>query len=401
MGKIKEIFGVADSGRSVESDDIDRELEKETNEELREELRRAKIAKIRTYRIKNELKARKYARLMEEEGSLGEEEEMVSKKPKQEGGVSIADVEVAKELSKLPEEDQRRILTMVTMLKSTPSTNNQAALLMPLMLMYGTQGQTQGKSSELDVFAKSLAVAKEIAEGQGSQKVDVAGIMKSMAETIKTLKDMNPKEGSELVNELAKRTLARLDQGPPRSFLEEIMEDETKQKMIERFFGSKVDKDVLEIQRQMENDRRKWDLMLRKLDYENKLRTSQLLNEARKGEMIQNGMKQVLGAFTQSLAEQGGMPGTIQASEQPLGYAQPSVLAKRLPKNLSTLKCERCGFDIKFVDDPEISRLTCPKCGMVYARNQGGSEPESQPVSGLSDQVAKPEDSVGSGSGSS
>ena len=52
MGKIKEIFGVVDDKEDTEEDDVDKELKDELNDQIREELRRAKLAKIRTYRIK-------------------------------------------------------------------------------------------------------------------------------------------------------------------------------------------------------------------------------------------------------------------------------------------------------------------------------------------------------------
>jgi len=67
-------------------------------------------------------------------------------------------------------------------------------------------------------------------------------------------------------------------------------------------FGSKVDKEVLEIQRQMENDRRKWDLLMRKYDEESKLRHAQILNEIRRNEMIQNGLKSVVAVVFTSLS---------------------------------------------------------------------------------------------------
>lgn len=377
MGKIKEIFGVVGGRRDDDDiDDVDKEIERETNNELRDELRRAKLAKVRTYRIKNELRAKKLSRMLEEEGGGLEEESDAPKKKKSEG-VNIADVEVAKELSKMPEEEQKRVLAMVSLLKSTPSPSSQANLLLPLMLMYSGQAGSS-KPSELDVFEKSLIVAKEIAEGQGSQKVDVSAIMKNMVETIKALRTMDSENSGSLVSELAKRTLQRLDSPPPKSFIEEVLEDEKKQNLINRLFGSKVDKEVLEIQRQIENDKRKWELMLRKLDYEMKLRTAQLMNESRKGDMIQSGLKQVVGAFTQALAEQGGQP---QAGVEPYTppKPQPQQVQNAQPKGkLSTLKCDRCGVDIRYLDSPSVNRVVCPSCGMVYVRDNGSP---SRPVS--------------------
>jgi len=107
MGKIKEIFGVVDDKEDSEEDDVDKELKDELNDQIREELRRAKLAKIRTYRIKNEYRAKKLLKKLEEE-----EESYPPAQKKGEPAVSVADVEVAKELSKLPEEEQRKVLTL-------------------------------------------------------------------------------------------------------------------------------------------------------------------------------------------------------------------------------------------------------------------------------------------------
>jgi len=159
MGKIKEIFGVVDDKEDTEEDDVDKELKDELNDQIREELRRAKLAKIRTYRIKNEYRAKKLLKKLEEE-----EESYPPAQKKGEPAVSVADVEVAKELSKLPEEEQRKVLTLVTMLKSAPSNPNaQAALILPLLLGMGGFGQVKN-TDQAEAFTKSLELAKSIVE---------------------------------------------------------------------------------------------------------------------------------------------------------------------------------------------------------------------------------------------
>jgi len=382
MGKIKEIFGVVDDKEDSEEDDVDKELKDELNDQIREELRRAKLAKIRTYRIKNEYRAKKLLKKLEEE-----EESYPPAQKKGEPAVSVADVEVAKELSKLPEEEQRKVLTLVTMLKSAPSNPNaQAALILPLLLGMGGFGQVKN-TDQAEAFTKSLELAKSIVEltSGGREKVDVAAIMKSVVETAKTLRDMGDRGDNSLMVELAKRTLSQLD-SPPRSFIEDVMEDEKKQHLLERLFGSKVDKEVLEIQRQMENDRRKWDLLMRKYDEESKLRHAQILNEIRRNEMIQNGLKSVVAAFSQALAESGSQvvptqPYTppsqpIPTTQQPTSPAEP----------LSVFKCEKCGTDIRYVDLPSTRTVTCPSCGTVYQRTveESGKEEAKSGKSGSS-----------------
>jgi len=382
MGKIKEIFGVVDDKEDSEEDDVDKELKDELNDQIREELRRAKLAKIRTYRIKNEYRAKKLLKKLEEE-----EESYPPAQKKGEPAVSVADVEVAKELSKLPEEEQRKVLTLVTMLKSAPSNPNaQAALILPLLLGMGGFGQVKN-TDQAEAFTKSLELAKSIVEltSGGREKVDVAAIMKSVVETAKTLRDMGDRGDNSLMVELAKRTLSQLD-SPPRSFIEDVMEDEKKQHLLERLFGSKVDKEVLEIQRQMENDRRKWDLLMRKYDEESKLRHAQILNEIRRNEMIQNGLKSVVAAFSQALAESGSQVVPTQPytpPSQPIPTTQPSTSPA---EPLSVFKCEKCGTDIRYVDLPTTRTVTCPSCGTVYQRTveESGKEEAKSGKSGSS-----------------
>ena len=382
MGKIKEIFGVVDDKEDTEEDDVDKELKDELNDQIREELRRAKLAKIRTYRIKNEYRAKKLLKKLEEE-----EESYPPAQKKGEPAVSVADVEVAKELSKLPEEEQRKVLTLVTMLKSAPSNPNaQAALILPLLLGMGGFGQVKN-TDQAEAFTKSLELAKSIVEltSGGREKVDVAAIMKSVVETAKTLRDMGDRGDNSLMVELAKRTLSQLD-SPPRSFIEDVMEDEKKQHLLERLFGSKVDKEVLEIQRQMENDRRKWDLLMRKYDEESKLRHAQILNEIRRNEMIQNGLKSVVAAFSQALAESGSQVVPTQPytpPSQPIPTTQPSTSPA---EPLSVFKCEKCGTDIRYVDLPTTRTVTCPSCGTVYQRTveESGKEEAKSGKSGSS-----------------
>ena len=382
MGKIKEIFGVVDDKEDSEEDDVDKELKDELNDQIRDELRRAKLAKIRTYRIKNEYRAKKLLKKLEEE-----EESYPPAQKKGEPAVSVADVEVAKELSKLPEEEQRKVLTLVTMLKSAPSNPNaQAALILPLLLGMGGFGQVKN-TDQAEAFTKSLELAKNIVEltSGGREKVDVAAIMKSVVETAKTLRDMGDRGDNSLMVELAKRTLSQLD-SPPRSFIEDVMEDEKKQHLLERLFGSKVDKEVLEIQRQMENDRRKWDLLMRKYDEESKLRHAQILNEIRRNEMIQNGLKSVVAAFSQALAESGSQVVPTQPytpPSQPIPTTQPSTSPA---EPLSVFKCEKCGTDIRYVDLPTTRTVTCPSCGTVYQRTveESGKEEAKSGKSGSS-----------------
>ena len=382
MGKIKEIFGVVDDKEDSEEDDVDKELKDELNDQIREELRRAKLAKIRTYRIKNEYRAKKLLKKLEEE-----EESYPPAQKKGEPAVSVADVEVAKELSKLPEEEQRKVLTLVTMLKSAPSNPNaQAALILPLLLGMGGFGQVKN-TDQAEAFTKSLELAKSIVEltSGGREKVDAAAIMKSVVETAKTLRDMGDRGDNSLMVELAKRTLSQLD-SPPRSFIEDVMEDEKKQHLLERLFGSKVDKEVLEIQRQMENDRRKWDLLMRKYDEESKLRHAQILNEIRRNEMIQNGLKSVVAAFSQALAESGSQVVPTQPytpPSQPIPTTQPSTSPA---EPLSVFKCEKCGTDIRYVDLPTTRTVTCPSCGTVYQRTveESGKEEAKSGKSGSS-----------------
>ena len=382
MGKIKEIFGVVDDKEDSEEDDVDKELKDELNDQIRDELRRAKLAKIRTYRIKNEYRAKKLLKKLEEE-----EESYPPAQKKGEPAVSVADVEVAKELSKLPEEEQRKVLTLVTMLKSAPSNPNaQAALILPLLLGMGGFGQVKN-TDQAEAFTKSLELAKSIVEltSGGREKVDVAAIMKSVVETAKTLRDMGDRGDNSLMVELAKRTLSQLD-SPPRSFIEDVMEDEKKQHLLERLFGSKVDKEVLEIQRQMENDRRKWDLLMRKYDEESKLRHAQILNEIRRNEMIQNGLKSVVAAFSQALAESGSQVVPTQPytpPSQPIPTTQPSTSPA---EPLSVFKCEKCGTDIRYVDLPTTRTVTCPSCGTVYQRTveESGKEEAKSGKSGSS-----------------
>ena len=103
--------------------------------------------------------------------------------------------------------------------------------------------------------------------------------------------------------------------------------------------------------------------------------------------MIQNGLKSVVSAFSQALAEGGAQVTPTQPYTPPPAPSpstQPTQTPSSPPAPLSVFKCEKCGTDIRYIDLPSTRTVTCPSCGTVYQRDEPVNEGDKSGKSGSS-----------------
>ncbi|MEM3958535.1 MAG: hypothetical protein QXO47_10090 [Thermoproteota archaeon] len=375
MGRAREVIGFVGSS-SVESGkgdvDIDKELDSEIGNEIKEEVRRAKLAKIRTYRLKNELEQRKIARVLEEDGDVEGSVEVSkgSSREKESSGITPLDVQAAQELDKLSPDERKRVLSLLMLMRSNANgnTSSQAAFMLPFMLsgLFGNPKSEESKSNLSD----TLEVVSRILEFEGRNRLDVKQLVDTVGSLLSVTGQVKGGNGDGLTSELAKKYIEAVEQ-PRKSFLEDVMEDPNKQALLERMFGSKVDKEAIQLQREMENDRRKWELALKKFDYETRLNYAKLLGEQRRGDMFENGLRQVVGAVSRALSDEAKREGVTPPVQ---GYQAPTQSSASVSVPVPPLRsftCDKCGSPVSFVDSVEVQKVRCAVCGTEYAREGG------------------------------
>ena len=366
MGKIRELLGLGKVRRSKldddETEDIIRQIE-------REEARRLRLAKIREYRLEAE------GRLKELEKKLREMEEGGRSSAIQEkfGSLIItpADVEAAKAIAKLPEAEQQRIIGILTALK-TPAEKMGMGLHPLTALVLANLGK--GGTPE-DVTSRVLKDMKAFKEVMGGGKgEDLGSTLVGLAEVIKALKPEKGGGESSLAEKLALEYIKTLGEAVKnrKGWLEEVLEDPKKLEAIKTILGAsgQTSPEVMEILRRMEMDRRRWDLALKKLEWEKELKEKQLMAERLRAKEISNGIKKALGAAAGALAE---IPSeTIRRAPPELEKEE----AVEVP-GMETVICDRCGAEIPVA--PDAVEIICPGCGQRYRRGEvGGTKTEEK-----------------------
>jgi hypothetical protein len=314
-----------------EKDEIDKMIE----EIEREELRRAKLARIREYRLESEKRVKELEKSLE------------SMYPS-EGGTAVTplEVEAAKAISSLPEDMQKKVLSVLAIIKSSGRTESSATLL-PLVLSSVMSNPKASTEDTASIVLKTIETMTNLMKREEKSDVkSLAEAMKSIIETVMATKKEEKPESKIVDKILEKAVDAMLT--PSKSWIEDVLENPEKYEKLQRIFG-RTDPELLKIIRDMKNDERQWMMMLKKLDLDTKLKLLQLQQEEMKRKAIEKGLKRVISAAAQALEES-----SLESTPMPEG------------KKVITLICDECGSEIKV--PPDAKSVICPKCGASYKK---------------------------------
>jgi len=344
MGKIREIVKKATSENS-ELDDIIKELEKD-------EIRRAKLARLREYRLESE------SRVKELEKRLKSGEENTSTQ------LSVSDVEAAKMISELPEDQRRKVLAILAALRSA-GRSEPSSMLVPLIIASMMSNPSANKEETASIVVKTLeSVSKMMKEAREEaskgKESDVGAILSGVAKLIETLKPQEPRT-SEFEKKFMEAAIEYFT-SPPKSWIDDLISDSKKMEILQKLFG-KTDVETLKLLREMKRDDREFQMALKKLDLDTKLKLLALREEARKREAISSGLKKIIKAATEALGEE-------EISEEEKGKIEERIIegkaSKRATSKLMEITCENCGETFKAA--PDTKKIICPKCGAEYQR---------------------------------
>jgi hypothetical protein len=276
------------------------------------------------------------------------------------------DIESAKALAALPENQRTAVLAMVQAMKAAPS-GDTSNMMIPLLLMQMQQAKSPEDASTIAI--KTLAAVQELmnASGQGA-KLDIGGIITGIANIMKVQKGETNTKFDEAIGTLVNRALDRIDAPPPKSFLEEILEDPGKAATVQRLFGAGDNLDALKLQKEIENDRRKWELAMKKFDLETKIRLLELQGNSQRRQQIESGFKRLIGAVSEALGEEGAIAPSQPKSFTPAASATKGSEKAATPE-LKQIQCDKCGAMIDYIDE-SAKTLICPSCGTKYEREQ-------------------------------
>lgn len=336
MGKIKEIVKRASTpaaNNGEDEEDIDRvmkELEKE-------EMRRAKLARLKEFRLEAERRARELEKELKSFISLGDGVKSGS-------DISPSDIEIAKLISNLPEEERSKMIAIVSLLKSAGRSDSPAVALLPmLMSMYNRSGSAEIRSTE-----------------QVQQKIDLGALITGIATLIQATKDDRDKEIMSQIINIALSKLAEPQQVQTKSSLEEFFENIDKLEKLATLFGGRSDPEYLKIMKELKEMEMKHNLALKKLELDTKLQSAKLQEDRERKEKIVDGLKKVISSVAEAAAE--GVGG-LEGAGEVMGRSpdQQSVLA---------IVCDKCGKQI--IVPPDAKEVVCPSCGTVYKRSEQG-----------------------------
>jgi predicted RNA-binding Zn-ribbon protein involved in translation (DUF1610 family) len=403
MGKIKEII----RGSVREEDSDDDEMDKAIKELEKEELRRARLARLREYRLEAEKRARE---LEKELKSLFMANSDKQKEPGSD--ISPADIEIAKLISNMPEEERAKMIAIVSMLKAAGKSDSSAAVVLPiLMSAIGNQSKTNRvdvrKEEDGSVSPSDIEIAKLIshlpeeertkmiatvsllkaagksdsalvallplvmsmsgrspsaeikATEQVQQKLDVGSLLTGIASIIQALKDEKDKELMSQVINIALSKLMEQPQPQPvqtKSSLEEFFSHLDKLEKLAAIFGGRSDPEYLKIMKELEEMKIKHDLAMKKLELDSKVQVAKMQEEKEKQEKIVEGLKKVISSVAEAAAEAAE---AVESGE---------VLGKSDENKPISVMCEKCGR--QFIIPPDAVEFVCPSCGTMYSKKQ-------------------------------
>jgi predicted RNA-binding Zn-ribbon protein involved in translation (DUF1610 family) len=400
MGKIKEIIK-----GSVREDDSDDEMDRAIKELEKEELRRARLARLREYRLEAEKRARELEKELKSLFMTNGD------KSKESGsGISPADIEIAKLISNMPEEERAKMIAIVSLLKAAGKSDSSAAVVLPvLMSAIGNKSRTDRvevrKEEDGGVSPSDIEIAKLIshlpeeertkmiatvsllkaagksdsalvallplvmsmsgrspsaeikATEQVQQKLDVGSLLTGIASIIHALKDEKDKE---LMSQVINIVLSKLMEQPQvqqvqtKSSLEEFFSHIDKLEKLAAIFGGRSDPEYLKIIKELEEMKIKHDLAMKKLELDSKVQVAKMQEERERQEKIVEGLKKVISSVAEAAAEV-----TESAGE---------VLGKSNENKPISVMCEKCGK--QFAIPPDAVEFVCPSCGTMYSKKQ-------------------------------
>ena len=304
----------------------------------REELRRAKLARLREYRLESEKRVKELEKSLESiypsEGSTAV--------------VTPLEVEAAKAISSLPEDMQKKVLSVLAIIKSSGRTESSSTLL-PLVLSSVMSNPKASTEDTASIVLKTIETMTNLMKKE--EKSDVKSLVEAMKSIIETVMATKKEEKTEskIVDKILEKAVDAMIK-PSKSLIEEALENPEKYEKLQRIFG-RTDPELLKIIKDMKNDERQWMMMIKKLDLDTKLKLLQLQQEEMKRKAIEKGLKRVISAAAQALEE--------SASE-----SAPMPEGKKA--EVITLICDECGSEIKLA--PDAKSVICPKCGASYKK---------------------------------
>jgi predicted RNA-binding Zn-ribbon protein involved in translation (DUF1610 family) len=330
MGKIKEIIkGAADDDRDEEDiDKVMRELEKE-------EMRRAKLARLKEYRLEAERRARELEKELKSFISANDGYKYGSI------DISPSDIEIAKLISNLPEEDRTKMIAIVSLLKSAGRSDSSAIALIPVLMSMFNRSGAEVRSTE-----------------QVQQKIDLGALITGIATLIQATKDESSKEIMNQIVSIALSKLAEQPQVQTKSSLEEFFENIDKLEKLAALFGGRSDPEYMRLLKELKEMEMKHNLALKKLELDTKLQSAKLQEDRERKEKIVEGLKKVISSVAEAAAE--GVS-ELSGKGEVMGR-QPDQLG-----NLVAIVCDKCGKQI--LVPPDAIEIVCPSCGTVYKRN--------------------------------
>jgi ribosomal protein S27E len=330
MGKIKEIIkGTVDDSRDEEDiDRVMRELEKE-------EMRRAKLARLKEYRLEAERRARELEKELKSFISVNDGSKHGS-------DISPSDIEIAKLISNLPEEERTKMIAIVSLLKSAGRSDSSAIALIPVLMSMFNKSSAEVRSTE-----------------QVQQKIDLGALITGIATLIQATKDDSSKEIMNQIVNIALSKLAEQPQVQTKSSLEEFFENIDKFEKLAALFGGRSDPEYMRLLKELKEMEMKHNLALKKLELDTKLQSAKLQEDRERKEKIVEGLKKVISSVAEAAAE--GVS-ELEGKVEVMGR-QPD----NQPGNLVAIMCDKCGKQILI--PPDAMEVVCPSCGTVYKRN--------------------------------
>ena len=322
----------------------------------REELRRARLAKLREYRLESEKRVRDL-------------EKELKSSSNENSSTSIADIEAAKMLAELPEEQRKKVLAVYSALKSA-GRGESASMLIPLTISSVLSNPNASVDKTASVVLQTIEYVNRLIGERRESGSNISELIKGVAELIR---EISPKTGGGMDEDLkeAYKTFMRaavdyyMNPPRPRTWLDEILEDPKKLEIVQRIFGGGKEKDTeyLKLLREMKRDEKEFQMMLKKLDLDTKLKLLQMRAEAEKRAAVERGFKRLIAAASEALGETG------EEEEEVKGKAEreESVREGKTGKpKIETIICDECGAEIKVAPDAKV--IVCPKCGAKYSK---------------------------------
>ena len=375
MGKIRDIII---SGKSSSSNDDDIDIDDITKEIEKEQLRKVKEAKLRNYllqteienkRLENEIKEYEIASKSRrtsirdlEKGSWKdyEEEKDRGKDNDDSNKITLADVEVAKELEKYPEDERKKLLATLAFIKSNPNTTDSNALLLPIMVsMMGSAGSDPTKQVAELMTAMATIIQ---AMNKDNLKIDLVGLLKELRESMKSENSSN-----QITDKVISMAIQNLfNQPDPKQYIMSLKEDfET----FKKIFGGTDNLEYLKLEQAMKESDRKWELALKNLEMQRELAREEMKARIADKQKILDLVDEIQDAAKQALMEETTTP-NIETSKGPIPVEQPEIVKT---------KCPQCGADL-YYSPKYTKRVVCPNCGAEFEVTEEKEEKKEEKV---------------------